>query len=63
MLQDGTRKSDKLLVTHSNLHSTNHKLISSLSKAPLVLGQATGDSGFTRFTMAQIRGKPPPSPI
>jgi hypothetical protein len=52
-LWDGTRKSDKLSVTHSNLHSTNHKLVSSLSKAPLVLGQDMGDSGLTRLTTAR----------
>jgi len=26
-------------------------------------GQATGNSGLTRFTKAQTQGKPPPSPI
>jgi hypothetical protein len=40
-----------------------NKLVSSLYGAPLVLGQATGDSGFTKLTTARIRGKPPPSPI
>ncbi len=30
---------------------------------PLVLGQATGNSGLTRLTTTQTRGKPPPSPI
>jgi hypothetical protein len=50
-------------ITHSNLHPTNHKSVSSLSGAPLVLGQATGDYGFTRLTMARNWGKPPPSPI
>ncbi len=39
------------------------KLVSSFSGAPLVLGQAMGDFGFTRFVTAQTRGKPPPSPI
>ncbi len=50
-------------ITHSNLHPTNHKLVISLSKAPLVLGRTTRNFGFTRLTTAQIRGKPAPSPI
>jgi len=29
----------------------------------LVLGQATGNFGLTRLTMAQTQGKPSPSPI
>jgi hypothetical protein len=65
-LRDGTRKSDKLLVIHTNLHSTNHKVVSSLYGAPLVQGQATGDSRLTRLTRlttVRTRGKPPPFPI
>jgi hypothetical protein len=50
-------------ITRSNLHLTNHKLVNSLSRAPLVLRRATGNFGLTRFTTAQTRGKPPPSPI
>ncbi len=34
------------------MHPTNHKLVSSLSGAPLVLGRAMGDFGLTRFTTA-----------
>jgi hypothetical protein len=41
----------------------NNKLVSSHSGAPLVLGQAMGNLGLTWLIMAQIRGKPPPSPI
>ncbi len=51
------------LLSYSDLHPTNHKLVSSLSGAPLVLGRATGDLGLTRLTTARTRGKPPPSPI
>jgi hypothetical protein len=50
------------LLTRICIQPTN-KLVSSLSGAPLVLGQATGDSGLTRLTTARIWGKPPPSPI
>ncbi len=38
-------------------------MVSSFSGAPLMLGQATGNSGLTRLTTARTRGKPPPSPI
>jgi len=41
----------------------SNKLVNSHFGAPLVLGQATGNFGFTRLTMAQTQGKPPPSPI
>jgi hypothetical protein len=51
------------LVTHLNLHQTTNNLVSSHSGTPLVLGQAAGNSGFTRLTTAQTRAKPPPSPI
>ncbi len=62
-LQDGTRKSDKLqLLTRTCTKPTN-KLVSTISKAPLVPRQAMGNSGLTRLTTAQTRGKPPPSPI
>ncbi len=58
-----TRKSDKLyLLTRTCIQPTN-KLVSSLSRTPLVLGQTTGNSGLTRLTTARIRGKPPPSPM
>jgi hypothetical protein len=50
-------------ITHSDLHPTNYKLVNSLSGAPLVLGQATGDFELTSFTTARTQGKPPPSPI
>jgi hypothetical protein len=50
------------LLTQICIQPTN-KLVSSLSGAPLVLGQATGDSGFTRLITAWTRGKQPPSPI
>jgi hypothetical protein len=40
-----------------------NKLVSSHFGAPLVLGQAMGNSGFTRPTTARTRGKPPPSLI
>jgi len=42
--------------------SQPNKLITSHSKAPLVLGQATGDSRLTRLITAQTWGKAPPSP-
>jgi len=62
-LRDGTRKSDKIyLFTRTCIKPTN-KLVSSLSRAPLVLGQATGNFGLTWLTTAWTRGKPPPSPI
>jgi hypothetical protein len=50
-LWDGTRKSEKLLVTQICIQPTN-KLVSSLSVAHLVLGQITCDFGLTRLTMA-----------
>ncbi len=50
-------------ITHSNMHPTNHKLVSSLSGTPLVLGWVMGDFGLTRLTTAWTWGKPPPSPI
>ncbi len=53
----------QVLLSYSDLHPTNHKLVSSFFKAPLVLGRATGDFGFTRLTMVRTRGKPPRSPI
>ncbi len=60
-LQDGTRKRYKLyLVTRTCIKLTN-KLVISHSRALVVLGQATSDLELTRFTMPQIRGKPPPS--
>ncbi len=60
---DGTRKSAKFyLLTQTCIKPTN-KLVSSLFEAPLVLGQATGNFGLTKLTMARTRGKPPPSPI
>jgi len=43
--------------------SQPNKLVSSHSGAPLVLGQATGNSGLIRLTMAQTWGEPPPSPF
>ncbi len=62
-LRDGTRQSDKFqLLTRTYIKPTN-KLVRSLFRTPLVLRQATGNSGLTRLTTAQIRGKPPPSPI
>jgi hypothetical protein len=45
-LWDGTRKSDKLLIIHLNLH---------LSRTPLALGQAIGDSGLIRLTTTWIK--------
>jgi len=39
-----------------------NKLVRSLSGAPLVLGQATGNFKLTWLTMARTQGKPPPSP-
>jgi hypothetical protein len=42
-------------ITHSNLHPTNHKLVSSISGAPLVLGRTTGDFELTRLTTAWTR--------
>ncbi len=51
------------LITHSNLHQTNTPVGQYYVGAPLVLGQATGNFGLTRLTMARTRGKPPPSPI
>ncbi len=50
------------LLTPICIQPTN-KLVSSPFGTPLVLGQATCDFGLTKLTMAQTRGKPPPSPI
>ncbi len=62
-LRDRTRKSDKLqLLTRTYIKPTN-KLVKPLSGALLVLGQATGDFGPTRFIRAWTRGEPSPSPI
>jgi hypothetical protein len=49
-------------LTWTCIKPTN-KLVNSHSGAPLVLGQATGNSRFTWLTTSQTRGKPPPSPI
>jgi hypothetical protein len=43
-------------ITHLNLHPTSHKLVNSLSKAPLVLRRTMGDFGLIRFTTAQTQG-------
>ncbi len=62
-LRDRTRKSDKLqLLTQTCIKPTN-KLVSLFFEAPLVLGQATSNSGLTRLTTDRTRGKPSPSPI
>ncbi len=50
-------------LTQVNLHKTNKQVGQHKVGAPLVLGKAMGDLGLTRLTTAQIRGKPPPSPI
>ncbi len=50
------------LLTSICIQPTN-KLMSSLPRAPLVLGQATNNSVLTRLTMARTRGKPPLSPM
>jgi hypothetical protein len=49
-------------LTQTCIKLTN-KLVSSHSGAPLVLGQATGNSRLIWLTTARIQGKPPPSPI
>ncbi len=55
-LRDGTRKSDKpYLLTRTCIKPTN-KLVSSLSGAPLVQRQATGNSGLTRLTTTRTLG-------
>ncbi len=55
-LRDKTRKSDKIyLLTRMCIKPTN-KLVSSLSRTPLVLGQVMGDSRLTRFTTARTWG-------
>jgi hypothetical protein len=55
-LRDGTRKSDKFyLLTRTCIKPTN-KLVNSLSGAPLVLGQATGNSGLIRLTTPELGG-------
>ncbi len=51
------------LFIHTNLHQTNRQVGQYNVGAPLVLGQARGNVGLTRLTMAWTRGKPPPSPI
>ncbi len=62
-LRNGTRKRTSLqLLTRICIQLTN-KLVNSFPRAPLVLGQATSDSGLTRLITARTRGKPPPSPI
>ncbi len=61
-LWDQTRKRDKLF-TYSNRIKPTNKLDSSHSRAPLVLGQAMGNTGLTQLTTARTRGKPPPFPI
>jgi hypothetical protein len=58
----GLGKVTSFSITHLNLHPTNHKLVSSFSGTPLVLGWATGNFRLTRLTTAQTQGKPPPSP-
>jgi hypothetical protein len=50
------------LFTRIYIQPTN-KLVSSLSRAPLVLRQAMGDSKLTKLTTTHTQGKPPPSPI
>ncbi len=61
--RDGTKKNDKLQLLTSTCIKPTNKLVSSFSGAILVLGQAMGNYGLTRFTTARTRGKPPPSPI
>jgi hypothetical protein len=62
-LRDGTRKSDKLYLLIRTCIKPTNKLISSYFGITLVLGQATGNFGFTRLTTARTQRKPPPSPI
>jgi hypothetical protein len=58
----GLGKVTNYSLTRTCIQPTN-KLVSSHSRAPLVLGQATSNSsGLTWLTTAQIWGKPPPSP-
>jgi hypothetical protein len=61
-LQDGTMKSDKLYLLTRTCIKPTKKSVSSVFGTPLVLRQATGNSGRIRFTMARTQGKLTPSP-
>jgi hypothetical protein len=62
-LQDGTRKNDKHLITHTDLHKTKQQVGLCIVGALLVLGQAMGKLRLIRLTTARTWGKPPPSPL
>ncbi len=61
-LQDGTRKNDKHLITHTDLHKTK-QLGQCIVGALLMLGRAKGKLGLTKLTMAWTWGKPLASPL
>ncbi len=62
-LWDVTRKNDKHLITHMNLHKTKQQVDQCIVETLLVLGQATSKLKLTRFTTSQTQGKPPLSPL
>jgi hypothetical protein len=55
-LRDGTRKNDKHLFTHINLHKTKQQVGECIVGTLLVLRRTTGKFRFTRLTMARIGG-------
>jgi hypothetical protein len=52
-LQDNSRRNDKHLIIHTNLHKTTQQVAQCIVEAFLVLGRTMGKLGFTRFTMAR----------
>jgi hypothetical protein len=56
-LQDKTRKSDKILLLTRTCIKLTNKLVSPLSRTPLVLRQATGNFGLTILTTTRTWGK------
>ncbi len=62
-LRDETRKSDKLLVTHSNLHQTNQQ-VSQITFQSTFSARISHERLWTHKTHhGPDLGKPPPSPI
>ncbi len=55
-LQDGTKKSDKHLITHIDLHKTKQQVGLCIIRVLLVLGQTTSKLGLIRLTTAWTWG-------
>ncbi len=62
-LWDGTKKNDKHLLTHIDLHKTKQQVGYYIIETFLVLRRTMGKLKFTRFTMTRTWGKLTPSLI